>query len=143
LQWDRALTSGLIFKPETLEQAYAPYSNEKAGSRNYGLGWRMTVYPDGRKIIYHNGWWHGCNAAFIRLIQNSATIILISNKFNRGVYRSKVLANIFGEYYGTEEEEEGESGKLSDSTTAIKPIARLLKSRTVPSKKIRAGRKRR
>ena len=140
LQWDRALTSGLIFKPETMQQAYAPYSNEKAGSRNYGLGWRMTIYPDGRKIIYHNGWWHGCNAAFIRLIQDSATIILISNKFNRSVYRSKVLANIFAEYYYTDEEEESEAGKSIDSTASN---AHLLKSRPIPHKKIRAGKRRR
>ena len=105
LQWDRGLNSGLIFKPETLQQAYAPYSNEKAGTKNYGLGWRMTLYPDGKKIIYHNGWWHGCNAVFIRLLQDSATIILISNKFNRAVYHAKVLANIFGEYFNTDEEE--------------------------------------
>ena len=42
LTWDRALTSDLIFTPETLDQAYAPYSNEKPGQHNYGLGWRMT-----------------------------------------------------------------------------------------------------
>ena len=141
LQWDRALNSGLIFKPGTLEQAYAPYSNEKAGSRNYGLGWRTTLCPDGKKIIYHNGWWHGCNAAFIRLLQDSATIIVISNKFNRAVYRSKVLANIFGEYYSTEEEEEGDSGKLIDSTTT-NPGAHLLKDSTAPQKNIRGGKKR-
>jgi len=116
LQWDRGLNSGLIFKPETLQQAYAPYSNEKAGTKNYGLGWRMTLYPEGKKIIFHNGWWHGCNAAFIRLLQDSATIILISNKFNRAVYHSKVLANIFGEYYNTGEEEEAENAKSTDSS---------------------------
>ncbi len=120
LLWDRALTSSLIFKPETLEQAYAPYSNEKAGTKNYGLGWRMNLYPDGKKIIFHNGWWHGCNAAFIRLLQDSATIILIANKFNRVVYHSKALANIFSPYYNTEEEEETENAKTPDIDTTSK-----------------------
>src|SRR5690606_698490 len=48
LIWDRALTSSNLFKPETLEQAYTPYSNEKPGVKNYGLGWRMNIYPNGR-----------------------------------------------------------------------------------------------
>ena len=140
LQWDRALSSGLIFKPETLEQAYAPYSNEKAGTKNYGLGWRMNLYPNGNKIIFHNGWWHGCNAAFIRLLQDSATIILISNKFNRGVYRSKVLANIFSEYYNTDDEEETESVKSID-TTLKNSASKFVPATSTGSKKSKKGRR--
>jgi CubicO group peptidase (beta-lactamase class C family) len=106
LIWDRALCSGLIFKQETLDAAYAPYSNEKPGMRNYGLGWRMNNFPDGNKIIYHNGWWHGSNATFIRLLKEKATIIVIGNKFTRAVYYAKVLTSIFGNYYLPVEEEE-------------------------------------
>ena len=106
LTWDRALSSGLIFKEETLNQAYAPYSNEKRGLRNYGLGWRMNIFPDGNKIIYHNGWWHGSNAAFIRLLKEKATIIVIGNKFTRSIYHAKILSSIFGNYYLPVDEEE-------------------------------------
>jgi len=106
LIWDRALSSNLLFTQETLDQAYAPYSNEKPGMRNYGLGWRMNIFPDGNRIIYHNGWWHGSNAAFIRLLNEKATIIVIGNKFTRSVYHAKVLTSIFGNYYSPDEEEE-------------------------------------
>ena len=109
LTWDRALTSGKIFTAQTLEQAYAPYSNEKQGIRNYGLGWRMNIYPGGKKMIYHNGWWHGSNAAFIRLLKDSATIIVIGNKYNRGIYHAKDLANVFADYAASGEEEESEN----------------------------------
>ena len=95
LQWDRVLRTNLIFKPAILEQAYAPYSNEKPGIRNYGLGWRMNIYPDGKKMIYHNGWWHGNNASFIRLIDEDVTIIVMGNRFCRGIYKAKNLVNIF------------------------------------------------
>lgn len=95
LKWDRLLASSLLFKSEILQQAYAPYSNEKPGIRNYGLGWRMNIYPDGKKLIYHNGWWHGNNASFIRIIDEDATIIVMSNRFSRGVYKAKNLATIF------------------------------------------------
>ncbi|MGH2647406.1 MAG: serine hydrolase domain-containing protein, partial [Ginsengibacter sp.] len=71
LKWDQCMYTNEIFTKKTLDEAYTPYSNEKPGIRNYGYGWRMNVYPDGRKIIYHNGWWHGNNAVFIRMIQDS------------------------------------------------------------------------
>jgi len=115
LIWDRALTSSKIFTPQTLEQAYAPYSNEKAGVRNYGLGWRMNIYPNGKKTIYHNGWWHGNNASFVRLLPDSAVIIVVGNKYNRNIYHAKELANLFGDYNGIgSEEDENENSKVTD-----------------------------
>ncbi len=119
LNWDRALNSGKLFDEKTLEAAYTPYSNEKPGVRNYGLGWRMNIYPDGKKMIYHNGWWHGNNAAFIRLIQDSATIIVVSNKFNRGVYHAKDMANLFADYGATEEEEEALTDVKKADTSGV------------------------
>ena len=120
LTWGRALNSGLIFTAETLTQAYAPYSNEKPGQHNYGLGWRMNIFPDGNKIIYHNGWWHGSNATFIRLLKEKATIIVIGNRFTRAVYHAKVLTSIFGDYYLPVEEEENISAKDSVKLSTIK-----------------------
>ncbi len=119
LTWDRALSSDKIFTEATLAQAYAPYSNEKPGIRNYGLGWRMNIYPDGKKMIYHNGWWHGNRAAFIRLVKENATIIVISNKDNRAVYHAKVLCNLFSDYTSGEDEEENESSRVVESQPAI------------------------
>jgi CubicO group peptidase (beta-lactamase class C family) len=135
LIWDRALNSGLIFKDETLTQAYAPYSNEKPGMRNYGLGWRMNIFPDGNKMIYHNGWWHGSNATFIRLLNEKATIIVIGNKFTRAVYHAKVLTSIFGDYYLPVEEEES---LLKDS---IKLPSALLNTDTVQKLKPKKAKK--
>jgi CubicO group peptidase (beta-lactamase class C family) len=95
LKWDQAMYSNQIFTPETLDEAYTPYSNEKPGIRNYGFGWRMNVYPDGRKVIYHNGWWHGNNTVFIRMIQDSVTIIVLGNKYDHAIYKSKKMSEIF------------------------------------------------
>jgi hypothetical protein len=46
----------------------------------------MNLYPDGRKMIYHNGWWHGNNTSFYRFIGDNFTIIVLGNKFNNGIY---------------------------------------------------------
>ncbi len=98
LKWDQALYAGRLFSKETLDSAFAPYSFEKEGKQNYGLGWRMTILDNGKKILYHNGWWHGNNSVFIRLLNEQVTIIVLSNKFNRMVYSSKNLCNLFGDY---------------------------------------------
>ena len=127
LIWDRALSSNLIFSPQTVEQAFIPYSNEKPGQRNYGLGWRLHMLPDGNKIIYHNGWWHGSNATFIRLLKENATIIVIGNKFTRAVYKAKVLTAVFGNYYFPTDEEE--NVVIKDSLTLEVP---LLKNDSTP-----------
>ena len=125
LIWDRALSSNKIFTAATLTQAYTPYSNEKAGIRNYGLGWRMNIYPDGKRMIYHNGWWHGNRAVFIRLLKENATIIVISNKDNHTIYHAKALCGLFSDYYSGDEDEENDTSKATDSTASIKPALAL------------------
>jgi CubicO group peptidase (beta-lactamase class C family) len=109
LKWDEALRGGNLFTKTTLDSAYMPYSFEKAGKRNYGLGWRMLLIPNGKKLIYHNGWWHGNRTAFVRLIDEDATIIALSNNDYTKVYSSKKLADLFGDY-----EQSGENFEESD-----------------------------
>ncbi len=106
LKWDRLLYTNQFLSDSILTQAYQAYSNEKSGIRNYGLGWRMYDYPNGYKIIYHNGWWHGSNAVFIRLIKEDATIILVGNKYNRNIYRARDLIGAFVEHYTADNAEE-------------------------------------
>lgn len=98
LKWDQALYAGNLFSKQTLDSAFAPYSFEKPGRRNYGLGWRMTLLDNGKKLLYHNGWWHGNNTVFIRLIDEEATVIVLGNKFNNKIYSSKEICNLFGDY---------------------------------------------
>jgi CubicO group peptidase (beta-lactamase class C family) len=105
LIWARALSDTIFLTAKSLELAYTPYSNERPGIKNYGLGWRMNIYDNGKKIIFHNGWWHGNNAAFIRVLKEDATIILISNRYARAVYKAKNLVNIFDHYFDTDDDE--------------------------------------
>lgn len=106
LKWETALSYGNLFRKETLDSAYAGYSYEKKGIRNYGLGWRMLEYPNNEKIIFHNGWWHGNNTVFARIIQDSATVIILGNRFNKNIYQAKKLFPAFGDYAPEEDTEE-------------------------------------
>jgi CubicO group peptidase (beta-lactamase class C family) len=106
LIWDEGLKRSNFLNSEMLEMAYTPYSNEKAGSRNYGLGWRMMLQSDGRKLIYHNGWWHGNNTVFLRLLDQDATVIVLGNQYNKGVYKAKEMLSIFDPSFSSEKTEE-------------------------------------
>ncbi|MEJ7671294.1 MAG: hypothetical protein WKF59_00865 [Chitinophagaceae bacterium] len=41
----------------------------------------------------------------MRLVQDSATIIILGNKYNRNVYEAKKMANLFSLYFEVDEEE--------------------------------------
>ena len=93
--WDKALTEGRFINPSTLEMAYQPKSQTNKSFQNYGLGWRILSKPNEERLIYHNGWWHGNNTVFTRLVGETATIIILGNKFNKTIYKGKEFASIF------------------------------------------------
>jgi CubicO group peptidase (beta-lactamase class C family) len=98
MKWDWALLPGNLFSQATLDEAFKGYSYERRGLRNYGLGWRLYEMPSGKKIIYHNGWWHGNNTVFSRLPADSTVIIVLGNKFNRSIYQARKIAGAFPGY---------------------------------------------
>jgi CubicO group peptidase (beta-lactamase class C family) len=93
--WDKALTEGSYLKQSTLEMAYQPQSPTNKYYHNYGLGWRILTKPNEERLVYHNGWWHGNNTVFTRLIGESATIIILGNRFNKSIYKGKEIASVF------------------------------------------------
>lgn len=104
-KWDQALYTGKLIKKSTLAEAFKPYSFEKPGVKNYGLGWRMFNYPDGLKIVFHNGWWHGNNTCFYRFIEDNFTVIVLGNRFNKSIYQQplKIYNIIMGSKNGASE----------------------------------------
>ena len=94
LQWDKALYQHIFVTKTTLDSAFTPQSNERKSMHNYGLAWRL--FTNGQdSIVYHNGKWHGSNTTFTRLVQDTATIIVLGNKSNRSVYDSKEMSIVF------------------------------------------------
>jgi CubicO group peptidase (beta-lactamase class C family) len=123
LKWDQALYTEQIINKAMLDSAFTPYSQERASMHNYGLGWRLLILPNSKKIIYHFGRWHGFNAAFARLTGDSATIIILGNRFTRSIYNSAHKAyDIFGDYqqHLNGEEEETDNGETSSKSAAPK-----------------------
>jgi CubicO group peptidase (beta-lactamase class C family) len=127
-KWDQALRSGQLFSKGVLDSAYAGYSFEKPGQRNYGLGWRMLMLPNGKKLIYHNGWWHGNRTVFVRMLDEDATIIALSNNDYRNVYSAKRLCDLFGDYRQSHESfDEGELDSIAPAGPGEDPPPPVVK----------------
>lgn len=153
LRWDRALSDTNFLSAKSLAASYEPYSNEKPGIKNYGFGWHMNIYPNGKKLIFHNGWWHGSNAAFIRPVAEDAVIIAIGNHRTNAIYKTKYLANSFAYYFDKDIAEEPENGdkkeavdnapappekkKVVKRKAAVKPAAKKVSAKKVVVKKKR------
>ena len=98
LKFDMALSAGFIISKDFLDMACTPYSFEKPGTHNYGLGWRLLMLKNGKKVVYHNGWWHGNRTAFYRLPDEKITIIALCNNDSKMIYSVRKLADLFGDY---------------------------------------------
>jgi CubicO group peptidase (beta-lactamase class C family) len=94
LQWDKSLYQNTYLTKTTLDSAFTPQSHETRSMHNYGLGWRVFTH-ESDTLIYHNGRWHGSNTVFTRFVQDTATIIVLGNKFNRNIYHAREMGVIF------------------------------------------------
>ena len=95
LNFSKALYSKDFLKADLKDMIFEPYSNERPGVNNYGLGFRMKVFDNDEKLTYHNGWWHGTNYVFAHLLKSQVTIIAIGNKYSTRVYTALALSGLF------------------------------------------------
>jgi CubicO group peptidase (beta-lactamase class C family) len=138
LKWDQALYTNQVLEQPLLDSAFKAYSFEKPGVHNYGLGWRLQLLPNGKKVIYHFGKWHGNNAAFARLPDEKATIIILGNRFNRNIYNAAHLCyDIFGDYMQRRQTETDDSPESTDKTPTApkKELKKTTSSKPATKKK--------
>lgn len=120
LKWDQALYTDQLLSHSLLDSAFTPYSMETKSIHNYGLGFRMLMIPNGKKVIYHFGRWHGFNAAFSRLTDEKVTIIVLGNRFSSGIYNTARLSyDLFGDYDQNHNRHEDESETLPDDKNEV------------------------
>jgi CubicO group peptidase (beta-lactamase class C family) len=148
LKWDQALYTDQVISKAMLDSAFMGYSFEKPGVHNYGLGWRLQLLPNGKKVVYHFGKWHGFNAAFARLVDEQATVIILGNKFTRSIYGSAHLCyDIFGDYQQRQVLDSPETDSLAtfskkDEAQQDKKIKKESEKKIKNDKKIKQEKKR-
>jgi CubicO group peptidase (beta-lactamase class C family) len=143
LKWTLALKHDQLIDQSMLDAAFTPYSNERPGVHNYGFGWRLLMLKNGKKIVYHNGRWHGTNAALAMLPEEDVTIIIIGNKFNSNIYNAaRNSYDIFGDYLhgGTVNEDEEPVVRVHHHHYVKKSLAKRRSVKKAVAKKSPAGR---
>lgn len=80
--YDKALKNGRLLKKESLDSAYKGHNKAINGHFNYGYGWRMFDGENGRKVVYHTGWWHGFRHIYVRDFQKNIVVIFLGNLTN-------------------------------------------------------------
>lgn len=98
LNFSKALYAENFLPPNLKNMIFTPYSNEKSGVNNYGIGFRMKVFDPTRKLVYHTGWWHGSNSVFAHLLHSNVTIVAIGNKYAPRVYSALALSALFEDF---------------------------------------------
>lgn len=93
-KWDIGLYSDKIIKRTTLNEAFEPANSDMKFPRNYGFGWRLQYLTDGRKMIYHRGWWQGFQNVLIRLESDSTTIVLLRNRKTKTIINPYIILDI-------------------------------------------------
>lgn len=103
LNFSKAMFAKNFLRQDLYDMVFQPYSNERPGVNNYGIGFRMKIFSEDEKLTYHNGWWHGTNSVFGHLLKSNVTIVAIGNKYSRRVYSALALSGLFENFpYETE-----------------------------------------
>lgn len=156
LKYDNAVRHNILLDQATYDTCWTASIrdvSDRTGVDYYGLGWRIKMLPNGLKIPYHNGWWHGNNAVYQHLNLDSAVIIVTGNKFNKAIYKSVYAANVFRDYYQVPEEKPAPApkqvvpakkkadSKKSNTANKSKSAKSTAKASAVTSKKTTAAKK--
>jgi CubicO group peptidase (beta-lactamase class C family) len=91
VRWDRALSTGRLLKPASLEQAYSPVVLKSGATYPYGFGWELGDRK-GHRIVAHSGI---TGTEITRFLDDRLTVIVLTNLGNWGNPET-AAANPFG-----------------------------------------------
>jgi CubicO group peptidase (beta-lactamase class C family) len=80
--YDNALRKGRLLSKASLDSAYTGRSKPVNGHFNYGYGWRIFDGDNGRKVVYHTGWWHGFRHIYVRDLDKNIVVVFLGNLTN-------------------------------------------------------------
>ncbi|MGV3696372.1 serine hydrolase domain-containing protein [Flavobacterium sp.] len=99
VKFDLGTYSADFIDPKLMQEAYHGYSAGKVAKpiKDYGLGMRMRFLPpNGEKMVYHNGWWHGNNTSFVPVRKDTVTVVCLGNKYSNRPYSTlSMVSSLF------------------------------------------------
>ncbi len=78
-KWDAAVDGNQLLDAKAQAVLWAP---QQAGGQptGFGLGWKLTRGPDGKRFVLHPGGKPGFSTIIARLLEDRLTIIVLSNR---------------------------------------------------------------
>lgn len=104
-RWSVGLDQASLLSKSYIQKAWTPKNPELKQEENYGYGFRVRTFKDGKKVVYHAGWWHGYHALFMKLLHNDVTIIILTNRVNWSIKEIDTLQSILNSHYPSKGEE--------------------------------------
>jgi CubicO group peptidase (beta-lactamase class C family) len=94
-KWDQALCTDFLVKSTTLQQAFVPaHDDTNLITKNYGMGWRLQLLPNGEWLTFHTGWWHGFKNYYLHNPKDRSAIIVLGNVANHALAKINVVQAI-------------------------------------------------
>ncbi len=75
LRWARALLSGRVLTPASIQKLWTPHVSEGGGSF-YGYGWSIIQAEDGTKVVTHNGG-NGIYFADLAIVPETGLVVFV------------------------------------------------------------------
>lgn len=79
LALDLALRNGILLSDSMQQIALIPRSKKRITKANYGYGWRIKDDIEDRVVVFHNGWWRGFKAYYLRLPEEDKMAVVLTN----------------------------------------------------------------
>jgi CubicO group peptidase (beta-lactamase class C family) len=77
-RWDQALYTDRLVSQEIMDRAFSPTTLNDGSISEYGFGWNVSDVL-GRPAIHHGGSWVGFRTSILRFIDDSLTVVVLSN----------------------------------------------------------------
>ena len=76
--YSNAIDEGRFIQTESWNEMFTPTVSAKGRTLPYGIGWFVRNY-DGRKVLWHTGWWTGNSSLLVKIPESDLTLIILAN----------------------------------------------------------------
>lgn len=97
LALDMTLRNGVLLSDSMWQEAIVPRSKKRLLKANYGYGWRIRDDITDRVVVFHNGWWRGFKAYFLRLPEEDKMAVVLTNWSGGGFLKIDDLLKLLSE----------------------------------------------
>ncbi len=93
-RWDQALYTDRLVSQEILDLAFSPTTLNDGTISEYGYGWSVSDVL-GNDAIHHGGSWVGFRSSILRFVNDSLTVVVLSNASASAGDLSMEVAKLF------------------------------------------------